>query len=159
GFVGLVEAMGGVTVNSSYPEPFTTGQGYTFEPGSQEMNADEALSFVRHRSSFPDGDLQRIRNQQALIRAVVDEAASPATLANPLRVNEMVATSSVHLVTDADLSATKAASLAWDARGAADNMQFSTLPNAGSGYSDDGQWIFYQDEQAIDEISQAMGDG
>ena len=37
-------------------------------------------------------------------------------------------------------------------------MQFSTLPNAGSGYSDDGQWIFYQDEQAMEEISQAMKD-
>lgn len=158
GFVGLVEAMGGVTVESSYPESFTTGDGYTFDPGPQEMDAKEALSFVRHRSSFPDGDLQRIRNQQALIRAVVDEAASPGTLANPLRVNDMVATFSEHLVTDAELSATRAASLVWDARGAADNMQFSTLPNAGSGYSDDGQWIFYQDEQAMEEISQAMKD-
>lgn len=156
GFVGLVEALGSVTVNSSYSESFTTGDGYTFSPGAQEMNAEEALSFVRHRSSFPDGDLQRIRNQQALIQGVVDEAASPATLANPLRVNEMVATFSEHLVTDAELSAAAAGSLAWDARGAADNMQFSTLPDGGSGYSDDGQWIFYQDEQAMDEISQAL---
>lgn len=156
GFVGLVEALGGVTVDSSYPESFTTNDGYTFNPGSQEMNADEALSFVRHRSSFPDGDLQRIRNQQALIRAVVDEAASPATLANPLRVNDMVSTFSDHLITDEELSASRAASLAWDARGAADNMTFSTLPTGGNGYSDDGQWIFYQDEQAMEEISQAL---
>lgn len=159
GFVGLVEDLDGVTVESSYPESFSTGDGYTFSPGAQQMNAEEALSFVRHRSSFADGDLQRIRNQQAFIRGVVEEAASPSTLANPLRVNEMVATFSSHLITDPDLTASTAASLAWQARGAAENMQFETLPTAGSGYSDDGQWIFRQDPDAMAEISEALRDG
>lgn len=158
GFIGLVESMGGVTVESGYPQSFTTNEGYTFEPGFQRMDAEQALSFVRHRSSFPDGDLQRIRNQQAFIRGVVDESTSASTLANPLRVNDMVATLSSHLITDPDLNATTAASLVWDARGATDNMQFATLPNGGSGYSSDGQWIFYQDTAAIEEISQALGD-
>lgn len=156
GFVGLVESLDGVTVESSYPEPFTTNDGYTFEPGEQHMDADQALSFVRHRSSFADGDLQRIRNQQAFIRAVVEEAASPSNLANPVQANDMVSTLSAHLITDPDLTGSTAASLAWDARGAADNMQFMTLPTAGNGYSDDGQWIFYQDTAAIEDISQAL---
>lgn len=159
GFVGLVEEMGGVTVDSGYSQAFTTNEGYTFNPGTQRMEADEALSFVRHRSSFPDGDLQRIRNQQSFIRGVINEAASPSTLANPLRVNDMVSTFSAHLVTDPDLSATTAASLAWEARGATDSIQFETLPNGGSGYSDDGQWIFHQDEAAIEAISHAMNEG
>lgn len=158
GFVGLVESMGGVTVESSYPQSFTTNDGYTFNPGAQRMDADEALSFVRHRRSFPDGDLQRIRNQQAFIRGVINEAASPSTLANPVRVNDMVATISSHLITDEELSATAAASLAWEARGAADDIQFATLPNGGSGYSDDGQWIFYQDTEAMADIAQALND-
>ncbi|WP_300345096.1 LCP family protein [Nesterenkonia sp.] len=159
GFIGLVEAMGGVTVESSYPQSFTTNEGYTFHPGAQRMDAEQALSFVRHRRSFPDGDLQRIRNQQAFIRGVISEAASPSTLANPLRVNDMVATFAEHLITDPDLDASTAAGLAWEARGAVDSIQFATLPNAGSGYSSDGQWIFYQDTAAMEEISQALRDG
>ncbi|WP_022872269.1 LCP family protein [Nesterenkonia alba] len=159
GFTGLVDAMDGVTVNSTYSEPFTTGEGYTFQPGQQHMNSDEALSFVRHRSSFPDGDLQRIRNQQSFIRGVISEAASPSTLSNPVRLHEMVSTFSEHLITDEELDSTTAASIAFSYRNAADNIQFATLPTAGSGYSDDGQWIWHQDPQAMEEISQAIKDG
>lgn len=159
GFVGLVDAMGTVEVNSGYSEPFTTNDGYTFNPGTQRMDSDQALSFVRHRRSFPDGDLQRIRNQQAFIRGVINEAASPSTLANPLRVNDMVATFAEHLITDEDLSATAAASLAWDARGAVNNIQFATLPDGGSGYSSDGQWIFHQNPEANAAISEGLRDG
>lgn len=159
GFVGLIEEIGGVSVNSGYAEPFTTSDGYTFTPGEQFMDADQALSFVRHRSSFPDGDLQRIRNQQAVIRAVIEQSASPSNLANPLQANNMVSTFSSHLMTDADLTATRAASLVWDARDATGDIQFATLPNGGSGWSPDGQWIWNQDSGAQDEISQALRDG
>ena len=159
GFVGLVEELGGVRVNSSYSEPFTTSEGYTFTPGEQFMDADQALSFVRHRSSFADGDLQRIRNQQSFIRAVIEQSASPSTLANPVQTNNMISTFSSHLMTDPDLTATRAASLAWDARDAAGDIQFATLPNGGSGWSPDGQWIWNQDTAAQAEISQALRDG
>lgn len=159
GFIGLVEDMGGVDVNSGFPESFTTNDGYTFHPGTQQMNAEEALSFVRHRSTFPDGDLQRIRNQQAFIRGVISEAASASTLANPLQVNDMVSTLASHLVTDPDLDAGTAAGLAWDAREGIENIEFMTLPDGGSGYTDDGQWIFYQDEEAMGEISEHLHEG
>ncbi|RJN31387.1 LCP family protein [Nesterenkonia natronophila] len=159
GFVGLVEELGGVTVDSGYSEPFSTSEGYTFTPGEQFMDADQALSFVRHRSTFPDGDLQRIRNQHAFIRAVIEESASPSNLANPIQTNNMVSTFASHLITDPDLTASRAASLVWDARDATGDIQFATLPNGGSGTSPDGQWIWYQDTEAQAEISQAMQDG
>ncbi|TLP75326.1 LCP family protein [Nesterenkonia sphaerica] len=159
GFVGLVEELGGVHVESTYGESFTTGDGYTFTPGEQFMDADQALSFVRHRSSFPDGDLQRIRNQHAFIRAVIQESASPSTLANPVQTNNMISTFASHLMADADLTATRAAALAWDAREATGDITFATLPTAGSGTSPDGQWIWYQDTDAQSELSQALRDG
>lgn len=159
GFVGLVETLDGVRVNSSYPEPFTTSDGYTFNPGQQYVDADQALSFARHRSSFPDGDLQRIRNQQALIRAIISQAATPSNLANPVRTNEMVSTFASYLMTDPDLTATRAGALAWEARDAVRDITFTTLPNGGSGWSPDGQWIWHQNEQAQQEISEAMRDG
>ncbi|TLP98812.1 LytR family transcriptional regulator [Nesterenkonia salmonea] len=159
GFVGLVEELGGVRVNSGYSEPFTTSEGYTFTPGEQFMDADQALSFVRHRSSFPDGDLQRIRNQQAFIRAVIEQSVSPSNLANPVQANNMVSTFASHMMTDADLTATRAGSMVWEARGATGDIQFATLPNGGSGWSPDGQWIWNQDTEAQAEISQALQDG
>lgn len=159
GFVDLVDDLDGVRVNSTYQESFSTSDGYTFEPGQQHMDADQALSFVRHRSSFPDGDLQRIRNQQELIRAVISQTATPSNLANPVRTNEVVSTFASHLMTDPDLTASRAGALAWEARDAVRDVQFATLPNGGSGWSSDGQWIWQQDTAAQEEISQAMRDG
>ncbi|WP_150460157.1 LCP family protein [Nesterenkonia ebinurensis] len=159
GFVGLVDALDGVRVNSSYSQSFTTNEGYTFNPGTQYMDSDQALSFVRHRRSFPDGDLQRIRNQQAFIRAVIQQAATPSTLANPVRTNQMVATFAEHLITDPDLTSTRAGTLAWEGRGALDNIIFTTLPNGGSGWSSDGQWIWHQNIEEQQRISQAMREG
>jgi len=158
GFTGLVDALGGVTVNSSYDQPFTTAEGFTFQPGEQTMNSEEALSFVRHRSSFPDGDLQRVRNQQAFIQAVLDETLTPSNLSNPGRVQDMVETFSPHLVVDETLDSGTVASLGWNMRGAANSVDMFTVPTGGNTYSDDGQWIFYQDEAAMDEIAAAIAD-
>lgn len=158
GFTGLVDELGGVTVNSSYSEPFTTAEGFTFQPGEQEMTSEEALSFVRHRQSFPDGDLQRVRNQQAFIQAVIDQTVTPSNLSNPGRVRDMVATFSPHVIVDDSLSSGTVASLGWSLRSAVDNVDMFTVPTGESSYSDDGQWIFYQDEQAMEEISAALSD-
>lgn len=159
GFIGLVEALGGVDVNSSYSEAFTTGEGHTFEPGVQHMDSEQALSFVRHRATFPDGDLQRVRNQQAFIRAVVQESLSPSNLTNPGQVQDMVETFSPHLVVDDTLDARAVGSLAWQMRGAAGDIQLFTLPTGDSGRSPDGQWIWNQDTQSMAEISEALNDG
>lgn len=159
GFIGLVDALGGVEVNSSYPESFTTGEGYTFEPGSQHMDSEQALSFVRHRATFPDGDLQRVRNQQAFIRAVIQESLSPSNLTNPGQVRDMVETFAPHLVVDDTLDSTTVASLGWQMRGATRDIQLFTLPTGDSGRSADGQWIWNQDTQVISEISEALNDG
>ncbi|GAA1811987.1 LCP family protein [Nesterenkonia flava] len=158
GFTSLVDAMGGVTVNNTYPTEFTQ-YGYTFNQGEIHMDSGMAEAFVRHRKSFPEGDLQRIRNQQAFIRAVIRQAASGSNLANPVRVHDMVSTFAPHLIVDEELDSSTAAGLLWEFRGAVDNIQFATLPNGGSSWSDDGQWIFVQDQAAMEEIRQALRDG
>ncbi|GAB3843797.1 LCP family protein [Nesterenkonia populi] len=158
GFTGLVEDLGGVTVNNPQDTPFEQ-YGYTFTPGSHDMDAEQAEAFVRHRSSFAQGDLQRVQNQQALVRAVINEAASPSTLANPVRVHDMIGTFSSHLVVDEELGSGAAGELAFSMRGAAQNLSFGTLPNGGHGYSSDGQWIFHQDESAMTEIARHIDEG
>lgn len=158
GFTGLVDSLGGVTVNSSYDQPFTTAEDFTFQPGEQEMTSEEALSFVRHRQSFPDGDLQRVRNQQAFIQAVIDQTVTPSNLSNPGRVRDLVETFSPHVIVDDTLDSGAVASLGWNLRGAVNNVDFFTVPTGESSYSEDGQWIFYQDEQAMADISEALAD-
>lgn len=79
GFVEIIDALGGVTVDSEVA--FSTDN-YTFAEGSNELNGEAALEFVRERYAFASGDRQRGRNQLALIRGVINKALSPQLLMN-----------------------------------------------------------------------------
>jgi LCP family protein required for cell wall assembly len=81
GFVDIIDAMGGVDVNSDYA--FTTASGYSFEKGmNYNMDGFKALAFARERKSFPTGDNQRGKNQMTLINAMINKLASGNTLTN-----------------------------------------------------------------------------
>lgn len=88
GFEKIVDALGGITVNSDYS--FTTGGGYSFQKGENHLNGEYALAFARERKSFGDGDRQRGRNQMAVIKAVINKAMSPAILSNYAALMESV---------------------------------------------------------------------
>ncbi len=155
GFQGLVDAMGGVTVDS--PEAFTSAAGYSFSAGEQHMDSEQAMAFVRERKSFGDGDYTRVRNQQVFIRGVLDGILSPSTLTNPARIHEMVETFSPYLVVDSELDSSTVGSLGWELRGAREGgIDMFTMPNLGIGTSADGQSIVIHDEQAAAEISEAL---
>lgn len=78
-FMDIVDALGGITVNSS--EAFTTKiGGYHIQEGENHLNAKQALAFVRERKSFIDGDFARGRNQQRMISAIVKKVCSSAIL-------------------------------------------------------------------------------
>ncbi len=85
GVVKLVDAMGGVTVDSDVA--FTNGRdaapiSYNFNVGPNQCDGAKALAFCRERQAFAEGDFQRGRNQMALIRAMINKITSPAILAN-----------------------------------------------------------------------------
>lgn len=78
-FIEIVDALGGITVNS--PNEFTTKIGkFKIEKGVNNLNAQQALWFVRERKSFLEGDFERGRNQQRMISAIVKKICSPAIL-------------------------------------------------------------------------------
>lgn len=79
GFEDIIDALGGITVNSDYA--FTVGS-YSYVQGENQMDGAKALAFVRERHSFAEGDRQRGKNQLALIRAVIQKAMSPEWLVN-----------------------------------------------------------------------------
>ena len=81
GMTNIVDALGGITVDSDYK--FKTLHGnYQIEKGINEMDGDKALCFVRERYSLPNGDFDRGRNQQKVLKAMLDKAMSPKIITN-----------------------------------------------------------------------------
>ncbi len=156
GFQALTDSVGGVTVDSE--QSFSSG-GHSFSEGSNDLSGEEALAFVRARKNFADGDLQRIRNQQAFLSGLTDEIVTAGTLGNPVKVAGMVRDFSPYMTVDDGLDSSKIASLAYDLRSMrSGDIQFFSAPIAGAGRSGDGQAILNVDEGALDEIRTAFED-
>lgn len=69
--IDIVDALGGLDVYSEYT--FTSYSGYSFKKGMNSVNGEQALDFARTRKAFKEGDRQRGKNQQALIKAMIDK--------------------------------------------------------------------------------------
>lgn len=76
----VIDAIGGIDVYSDFD--FTT-EGETkcnFVKGLNHLNGKETLAFARERHSFVDGDIQRVKNQQKVLTAVIKKMTSSTTL-------------------------------------------------------------------------------
>ena len=80
GFVKVIDALGGITVNSDYDFDSKNILGYHFNKGENYVNGEQALIFARERYAFQEGDRQRGKNQMEVIRGVVKKALSPEIL-------------------------------------------------------------------------------
>ncbi|MDE8313892.1 LCP family protein [Erysipelothrix rhusiopathiae] len=77
----IIDALGGVEVYSPYS--FTTLHGgYQINQGMNSLSGVEGIGFVRERYSLPNGDNDRVKNQQALITGILKKAMSPAIITN-----------------------------------------------------------------------------
>lgn len=76
--VDIVNAIGGVNVYSDYT--FTSIDNYRYTKGYNQVNGEEALSFARERKAFAAGDRQRVKDQQALLKAIFDKCTSKAII-------------------------------------------------------------------------------
>ena len=75
--IELVNTLGGIEVYSDYD---FDAQGYHFNKGYNTLNGKEALAFSRERHSFASGDNQRVKNQQAVIQAIMKKVLNSETL-------------------------------------------------------------------------------
>lgn len=76
---GVIDAIGGVDVYVD--KGFTASDGsYTFVTGYNHMNGKKALRFARERKSFSNGDVQRVKNQQKVLTAIINKVTSSTTL-------------------------------------------------------------------------------
>jgi LCP family protein required for cell wall assembly len=87
GFVGLVSVVNGVGgVQMCLPAALhDTNSGADFSAGCHNFDGVQALEFVRDRHSFADEDLQRIEDQRAFLKALLDKATSPGVFLNPFK--------------------------------------------------------------------------
>ncbi|WP_247042219.1 LCP family protein [Arthrobacter rhizosphaerae] len=157
GFKELTDGLGGVEV--TIDKPFTSYHDhFEFSAGKNKLNGERALAFVRERYAYSDGDYQRVRNQQAFLRAVVGKALSAGTLGNPMLVHNLLDVTAPYISVDAGLDAATVGSLALSLRDIRkDDVVFFTLPTSGTGRSGDGQSIVVPDLSAIRAMAAALG--
>ena len=84
GFVKVIDALGGITVDSDYDFTTQNSSGYHFTKGPNQVNGDQALAFCRERYAFSAGDRQRGKDQMKVIQGVINKATSPDILKNYL---------------------------------------------------------------------------
>lgn len=131
GFRSMTNAVGGVDV--VVPTAFQSGP-YRFPTGRQHINGQQALQFVRERHNLPSGDFDRIRNQQAFLRALMGKATSHGSLFNPVRLNSLVGAVSRSVSVDDGLSGGALRSLVLSVRSlGGGDVAFLTVPVTGTG--------------------------
>jgi LCP family protein required for cell wall assembly len=87
GFEGLVDVtnkIGGVYICLKQPVQ-DQYSGVNLKAGCQTLNGTQALEFVRDRHSFATGDLQRVQDQRAFLKALLGKATSPGVFLNPFK--------------------------------------------------------------------------
>lgn len=154
GFQALTDSVGGVEVES---EQAFESNGHSFSEGTNHVDGEAALSFVRARKNFSDGDLQRGRNQQAFLKALVGKIVSADTLSNPNKVAGIVRDFSPYMTVDDGLTSSKIAGMAYEMRDVrTGDIQFFSAPVGGAGRSADGQAILHVDDEAQSELQDAF---
>lgn len=125
GFSELTKAVGGVPVCLNEPV-HDTYSGADFPAGRQTLKGVDALKFVRQRHGLPNGDLDRVRRQQAFLAGVANQLFSSGTLTSPTRVTALVDALTASVVLDRDWDLMAFASQVATLTG--DHIEFSTIP-------------------------------
>ncbi|MFF0479446.1 LCP family protein [Streptomyces sp. NPDC004284] len=103
GFANIVDALGGVELNID--KGFKDKKsGANFQAGTQTLNGEQALAFVRTRYAFAESDLQRTKNQQKFLNALANQAATPGTILNPFALYPTLGAGLDTLIVDKDMS-------------------------------------------------------
>jgi len=89
GFYFISQAIGGVPVCLINPVK-DSFSGANFPAGQQTVEGSNALAFVRQRHGLPNGDLDRIKRQQAFMSSMAKTVLSAGTLANPGKLNNLI---------------------------------------------------------------------
>ncbi|MEU8588179.1 LCP family protein [Streptomyces sp. NPDC048664] len=103
GFANIVDAVGGVdiTIDKGFKDKYS---GADFKAGTQTLNGEQALAFVRTRHAFAASDLERTKNQQKFLSALAHEVATPSTVLNPFALYPTMSAGLDSLIVDKDMN-------------------------------------------------------
>ena len=77
---GIIDAIGGVDVYSDYNFCVDGRTDICYEKGLNSLDGYHALMFARERHAFKDGDVQRVKNQQKVLEAIIKKATGSTTI-------------------------------------------------------------------------------
>ncbi|MGK4581139.1 LCP family protein [Kitasatospora sp. HPMI-4] len=115
GFRSLTDAVGGVDI--TIPKTIeAVGGARHWDAGTQHMDGDTALQYVRERHGLPNGDLDRTKRQQNFLRALMKQTLSSGTLSSPSRLGGLLKSVGDVVSVDDKLSNSDLYDLAWSMR-------------------------------------------
>lgn len=154
GFKSLVNSVGGVDVQVPFDFDINA---WSFHQGIQHLDGGAALAFVRARYQFADGDYQRVRNQRAFLRGLYSTMKAKGALNNVASFQSAVESVAGYVRVDQGLDAMQIAQIAAPVLTSGDTtMRMTTLPNAGPGWSYDGQSIVLVSQAANAQLANAL---
>ncbi len=161
GFIGAIDALGGVTVDvpkELYDDQFPTmDYGYTvahFLPGPQQMDGATALMYGRIR--HPDSDFERMRRQQALLIAALARIREQNPLQSLKSLEDVTAALRAYVQTD--LPEDRMIGLAWALRDFTPDRVERYLLDEDSisfGIGDD-RWAEVADPSAVEALANKL---
>lgn len=155
GFKDVIDALGGIQVEVA--QDFTSRHPpyRKFTKGRQHMSGEVALDYSRQRYQFADGDFSRIENQQQVIKAVMETAASRGLLTDLPKLNSFLRATASSLTVDNQLSMVDLAVELRQIR--PQHLVFMTSPSKGTGM-EGGQSVVYADAQRAAELYTAVSE-
>ncbi|UTT68885.1 LCP family protein [Arthrobacter sp. DNA4] len=159
GFKILVDGLGGIDVNVPIAFQSTIDTQHVFSAGVNHLDGQAALEFSRERHAFTDGDFQRVRDQQIMLRAILGRLTAGGALNDVNAVRSLVDFASCCLTVDRGFDPIQAAMLAYSLRNLDVNaIGTMTLPTTGSGFVA-GQSVLFPDYGGIAAVGAALREG
>lgn len=155
-FVKIIDAIGGVDIDVEkrmfYEDPWDDDGGLVIDlyPGEQHMDGKTAVTYVRYRDS--EGDIGRVKRQQAFMKACMDKVTSPSIVPRiPKIVREVID------AVETDMSLRQLLELAGALKAAAQNgLETDMVPGYPLYIDDISYWIPDVEELRI-SVADALG--
>jgi LCP family protein required for cell wall assembly len=159
GLRGVVDAMGGVwidvkvRIDENHPDTAWGRKYRVIEKGYQKLDGYHALTFVRARHAYADGDFSRMKNQQLFLKALAKQALS---ISSVVMAPKIIAVASDNITTD--MSIAQIAALATQFRGMNESDLEATTAPAKNAFID-GQSFVIIDEVQFTKMLDRMKKG
>lgn len=149
-FKSLTDAVGGVEVNVAEGSP-------DFAEGTQWMDGETALKFVRERYALSQGDISRGQRQQAFIKALMLQVLTRETFTNPARLADVVDAGTKNLTVDDGFAVGDMRDLGWSMRNVrGGDINFVTAPWSGIGSDDYAGSIVIPHEAQLEVLQEHL---